>query len=150
MTAILALDLGTQMGWALLRDKHIMSGSEGFHTSRYCGGGRRFLKFTNFLNELNKNFPIDAVFFEEVSFHKHTAPAHVYGGFLAHLTAWCEDKEIPYEGVSVGTIKKHATGTGKANKQDMIKAAEAKGFNPVDDNEADALALLMCVKDTAH
>jgi Holliday junction resolvasome RuvABC endonuclease subunit len=42
----------------------------------------------------------------------------------------------------VGTIKKHATGKGNASKEEMIAAARAKGFNPTDDNQADALMLL--------
>jgi Holliday junction resolvasome RuvABC endonuclease subunit len=61
---------------------------------------------------------------------------------MAHLTAWCEHHQIPYQGVPVGTIKKHATGKGNAGKSDMIAAMVAKGFRPADDNEADALALL--------
>ncbi|MBM3273404.1 hypothetical protein FJY94_09270, partial [Candidatus Kaiserbacteria bacterium] len=58
------------------------------------------------------------------------------------LTAWCEHHQIPYQGVPVGTIKKHATGKGNAGKAEMIAAAKALGFAPVDDNHADALALL--------
>jgi Holliday junction resolvasome RuvABC endonuclease subunit len=46
------------------------------------------------------------------------------------------------QGVAVGTIKKHATGVGYAGKQAVIDAMHALGFDPVDDNEADALALL--------
>lgn len=68
--------------------------------------------------------------------------AHVYGGFLAHLTAWCEDHEIAYQGVGVGVIKKFMTGAGNASKEAMLQAAKDKGFDPVDDNEADALAIL--------
>jgi len=68
--------------------------------------------------------------------------AHAYGGFLAHLTAWCEDKQIPYLGVPVGTIKKHIAGKGNASKNEVISSVVNLGFNPKDDNEADALALL--------
>jgi Holliday junction resolvasome RuvABC endonuclease subunit len=68
--------------------------------------------------------------------------AHAYGGFMAHLTAWCEHHQIPYQGVPVGTIKKHATGKGNASKDEMIAAMKALGHSPTDDNEADALALL--------
>ena len=50
--------------------------------------------------------------------------AHAYGGFMAHLTAWCEHHNIPYAGVPVGTIKKHATGKGNASKDLMIGAAK--------------------------
>ena len=42
----------------------------------------------------------------------------------------------------MGTIKKHATGKGNANKAAMIATMQALGFQPADDNEADALALL--------
>ena len=55
---------------------------------------------------------------------------------------WLEDKNIPYSGVPVGTIKKHVTGKGNANKQAIINAVRGLGFDPRDDNEADALALL--------
>ena len=64
---------------------------------------------------------------------------------MATLTAWCEDREIPYEGVPVGTIKKHATGKGNAGKDEVKKAMVAKGHVPKDDNEADALAQLYYV-----
>ena len=57
------------------------------------------------------------------------------------LTAWCEHHQIPYQGVPVGTIKKHATGKGNANKDQMISAARLRGHAPADDNEADAIAL---------
>jgi Holliday junction resolvasome RuvABC endonuclease subunit len=43
--------------------------------------------------------------------------------------------------VPVGTLKKHATGRGNADKAAMIAAMRTKGFRPADDNEADALAL---------
>jgi Holliday junction resolvasome RuvABC endonuclease subunit len=49
---------------------------------------------------------------------------------------------LPYEGVSVGTIKKFATGNGNASKLAMVAAMEGRGHKPHDENEADALALL--------
>ena len=75
-------------------------------------------------------------------------PIYVHGGFLATLTAWCEEHEVPYEGVPVGTIKRHVTGKGNAGKQAVIEAVRALGFEPEDDNEADALALLHWVVET--
>jgi Holliday junction resolvasome RuvABC endonuclease subunit len=62
---------------------------------------------------------------------------------MATLTAWAELRGIPYEGVPVGTIKKYATGKGNANKDAMIDAARSRGFSPADDNEADAIAILL-------
>lgn len=144
MATILALDLGSQTGWALHQPDHpIISGSESFKPQRFEGGGMRFLRFKRWLTDLKGHTAgLDALYFEEVRRHASTDAAHVYGGFLATLTAWCEHHAIPYQGVPVGTIKKHATGKGNAGKAAMIASAQSHGHTPVDDNEADALALL--------
>jgi Holliday junction resolvasome RuvABC endonuclease subunit len=143
-TSILALDLGTQTGWALLgRDGAITSGSEHFKPQRFEGGGMRYLRFKRWITEVKQSADgLNAVFFEEVRRHAGVDAAHAYGGFMAHLTAWCEHHRIPYQGVPVGTIKKHATGKGNASKDDMVVAARRRGHTPADDNEADALAIL--------
>ncbi len=144
LSSILALDLGTQTGWALRdRDGAVTSGSESFKPQRFEGGGMRYLRFKRWLTEIKQSCDgIDAVYFEEVRRHAGVDAAHAYGGFMAHLTAWCEHHQIPYQGVPVGTIKKHATGKGNANKDQMISAARLRGHAPADDNEADAIALL--------
>ena len=144
ISTILALDLGTSTGWALRStDGTIESGTKSFHPQRFEGGGMRFLRFKCWLSEVKTaSGEIHAIFFEEVRRHAGVDAAHAYGGFMAHLTAWCEHHNIPYSGVPVGTIKKHATGKGNANKDLMIQAAQKRGYAPADDNEADALALL--------
>jgi Holliday junction resolvasome RuvABC endonuclease subunit len=88
------------------------------------------------------------VHFEEVRRHLSTDAAHVHGGLLATLTAWCEQRSIAYQGVPVGTIKRHVTGKGNADKAAVIAAVRARGFNPADDNEADALAILLWATET--
>ncbi len=144
-TTILALDLGTSTGWALRRPGGaIVSGTQHFRPGRYEGGGMRYLRLLGWLNELQETAgPVTSVYFEEVRRHAGVDAAHAYGGFLATLTCWAEPLEIPYQGVPVGTIKRHATGKGNADKAAVIAAMRAKGFNPGDDNEADALALLL-------
>ncbi len=144
LPVILALDLGTTTGWALRgRDDTISSSSEDFKPQRFEGGGMRYLRFKRWLTEIKQSCDgIDAVFFEEVRRHAGVDAAHAYGGFMAHLTAWCEHHKIPYQGVPVGTIKKHATGKGNASKEQMVAAARQRGHVPADDNEADALAIL--------
>jgi len=150
MTTILALDLGSTTGWAMrLADGVIVSGTLDFRSGRYEGGGMRFLRFRSWLDYLLDGAKrIDLIHFEEVRRHVGTDAAHLYGGFLAHLSAWCELKHIPYQGVPVGTIKRHATGKGNAGKDAVIAAMRSKGFNPEDDNEADALAILTWAIDT--
>lgn len=81
----------------------------------------RYLRFTNWLTEIDRlSGPVTAIWFEEVRRHAATDAAHVYGGLMATLTAWAELRGIPYEGVPVGTIKRHATGKGNANKDAMM------------------------------
>ena len=141
---ILALDLGTTTGWAIQdHDGLITSGTASFRPSRYDGGGMRYLRFTNWLTEIDRlSGPIEAIYFEEVRRHVGTDAAHVYGGLMASLTSWAELRGVPYQGVPVGTIKRHATGKGNAPKAAMIAAARARGYSPADDNEADAIAIL--------
>ncbi len=143
-TTILALDLGTTTGWALAQtDAQITSGSQSFKPQRFEGGGMRFLRFKRWLTDIKQcSSDISLIVFEEVRRHAGVDAAHVYGGFMGQLTAWCEHHQIPYEGVPVGTIKKHATGKGNASKDQMIQAMQARNHSVVDDNEADALALL--------
>lgn len=126
ITTILTLDLGTTTGWALRStDGVVVSGTKDFHPQRFEGGGMRFLRFKRWLSEIHTTAgEIGAVYFEEVRRHNGVDAAHVYGGLLATLTAWCEHHNIPYAGVPVGTIKKHATGKGNASK-DLISGVRA-------------------------
>lgn len=143
---MLALDLGTTTGFCVGREGGLISGVQNFKPGRYDGGGIRFVRFRTWLNELKAAYPIDLVVYEEVRRHQGTDAAHVYGGLMATLTAWCEENNIPYEGVPVGEIKKHATGKGNADKEMMKRAAVEIGFAPIDDNEADAICLWHCRK----
>jgi crossover junction endodeoxyribonuclease RuvC len=147
---ILALDLGTVTGWALRSsDAAIVSGTVSFRPSRYDGGGIRYLRFRGWLDQLATDVGgLGAIHFEEVRRHAGTDAAHIYGGLLATLTTWCEERSIPYQGVPVGTIKRHVTGKGNADKAAVIAAVRARGFSPADDNEADALAILLWAIDT--
>jgi len=155
---ILALDLGTTTGWALRSaNGPVAHGFVSFKSQRFEGGGMRYLRFGRWLADMlalsgqqsgsqtgsQTNLTgIGAVYFEEVRRHLGVDAAHVYGGLLATLTAWCEHHQIPYQGVPVGTIKRHATGKGNAGKAEVVAAMKALGHPVTDDNEADALALL--------
>jgi Holliday junction resolvasome RuvABC endonuclease subunit len=149
-SSILALDLGSTTGWAVRTARcRILHGTAEFRPSRYEGGGMRYLRFGKWLDQtLDVTGGIDAVYFEEVRRHAGTDAAHVFGGLLATLTAWCEEHELPYQGVPVGTWKRHACGKGNASKDEVIAAMCERGFEPADDNEADAIAILLWALDT--
>ena len=138
---LLALDLGTKCGWKLGDLRLSLSGVWDLAGTRFSGGGMRFVHFHKQLVDVTAQLRPDLVLYEEVRRHLSTDSAHVYGGLMATLTAWCECDELPYQGVPVQTIKKFATGKGNANKDLVIAAMKHLGLHPRDDNEADAMAL---------
>jgi hypothetical protein len=150
LQTLLALDLATTTGWALRStDGAITSGTVSFRPGRYDGGGMRYVRFRAWLERLAADVgPIGVIYFEEVRRHLGTDAAHIFGGLLATLTCWAQTRGVPYQGVPVGTIKRHATGKGNALKEAMIAAVRGHGFRPLDDNEADAIAILLWAIET--
>ena len=142
--SILALDLGTKMGWSLYSDDNIYSCVEDFSlkVKEKNRQGKRFEKFEMFLNLMRKKYNINYVFFEKVmQHHKSRAAAAIYNGFWAILIAWCEKNNIMYEGVPVGTIKRFIAGKGNASKEEVIDSVKNKGFSDIID---DNLFLFFC------
>lgn len=141
MAKILALDLGTNTGFAIGGPQHMVSGHWNLKPGRYDGGGMRFVKMRSNLEEIRKAYGVTHVFFEEVRRHRGVDAAHVYGGLMGTLTAWCEENDIPYSGLPVGEIKKAWTGSGNASKEAMVAECEKRGFSPRTEDEADAIAV---------
>lgn len=139
---ILALDLGTKTGWAAEVAGTVLSGTEDFSPKRYDSQAMRYIRFQKWLDEIHETVDVQHIAYEEVRRHVGTQAAHVYGGLMAHLLTWCQVRDIPAEAYPVGTIKKFWAGAGNASKDAMILAARERGFDPRDDNEADALAIL--------
>ena len=91
----------------------------------------------------HKIHPIDLILYEEVMRHQGTKAAHIYGAIEGAIQMVCYLNKIPFKKIPVGTIKKHATGKGKADKQMMVDAAEARGWKVKgSDDKADALWML--------
>jgi hypothetical protein len=147
---MLAVDLGTTTGWAMaLPGSSMASGTVSLKPSRYDGGGMRYLRFRSWLDTLVEDVgTIGEVHYEEVRRHLSTDAAHVHGGLLGTLSAWCEEWSIAYQGVPVGTIKRFIAGRGNADKAAVIEAVRARGYSPADNNEADAIAILLWALET--
>jgi len=138
---ILALDIATKCGWAY-KDKRIKSGTIDLKKdTHFDGAGVVFLKFERWLQRF---LEADLIIVEGVIKQDggQIAQQRRYGGLLAIVQKFGDKHSIPYTAEGVSTIKKFWTGSGKASKELMVETAREKGFNPRDDNEADALALL--------
>lgn len=146
---ILALDLGTTTGFAFDNEGKISSGAKNFKPRKFDSVGLKFMLFRKFiLEQFIAKHPLDVVVFESVNFGTTTYSSQVYGGFVATLCSLCEECDINYTGLGVSMIKKRISGKGNANKKMMIESIRKLGFNPKCDNEADAIACLLCYKDS--
>jgi len=146
---IIGLDLGTHCGYAYTETDEVVGAQTGcwnFSPKRFEGGGFRYLRFGVALRELigKGDASKTVVFFEEVGYHRGADAAHVYGAFYGKLQEICDSIGVPYRGVPIGTIKKRATGYGRASKSDMIEAARKMWRVEMTDDQADAAWVLQC------
>lgn len=138
---VLALDLGTNLGYAYTDAKgFVMHGSKDF-TPKHSRG-QRWITARMFLAQLITDHKIEVIAYEEVMNHSAVFAAHVYGGFLAILEEFADRYDLELCPHGVGQVKKSWTGNGAAKKPMMIQGALDRGFKPRDDNSADALAIL--------
>lgn len=138
---ILALDLGTKTGWALWRDGLVLSGVQDFSLKRGDGKGMRFVYFERWMADMLAGVTLVAW---EQAHNRGGAATEILNGFVCYTKALCDVRNIPYTSVHSATLKKHATGSGRADKAKMIGAAGDRwaGQDIADDNQADALCLL--------
>jgi len=139
---ILALDLGTKTGWAGSVDKRVESGVQDFSLKRGESPGMRFVRFNSWLVEMIEVIEPDIVIYEQPH-NRGGAATMVLNGMLAYVLEKCAKYEVEHEPVHSSTLKKFATGSGRAGKEDMIKVAQARFPEKkiIDDNEADALCI---------
>ena len=132
------------------RDGAIASGAVSFKPSRYDGGGVRYLRFRAWLDSVaNDAGGIGVIHYEEIRRHRrHRRRARLWRPARNADRRGARSVAIAYQGVPVGTIKRFIAGKGNADKDAVIAAVRARGFAPADDNEADALAILLWAIET--
>lgn len=142
---ILALDLGTKTGFALRRrDAKLLHGTEDFTPRASWAPGQKWQRFRSWLSTTITENNITQIAFEDVKRHGpgQVLAAHAYGGFRAMLEMVADQHRVTLIPFGVGQIKKHWTGSGVAKKDEMVMQATVRRFRVVDDNNADALAIL--------
>lgn len=165
---VLGLDLGTSTGWTATWYKpgdpvvpaelQLTVGQVDLSAGPYESGAVRFLRLRHFLSAVKpdlivyehvRNTPAGAItkYNGAALLARAMTSAQLFGAFQGVLTGWAEEFDVPCTGVSIGQIKKRATGKGNAGKELVISAAnktfgldlDPEGFeNSGVDNVADS------------
>lgn len=165
---VIGIDLGTSCGWALALDDELRSGTWDLKpVARSCARTRQRVLWER-LDELREQHGQPALIaHEEVMAHgraderevkcgacgrktlvrvqaTNVLAAHVYAALQGTLALWCDAREVRLESVPVGTLKKFATGDGRAKKDDMVAWARFRWPDQsiTTDDQADALHVL--------
>jgi len=139
----LALDLATKTGWALRRNGTLFSGVQDFTPRRGDSPGMRFLRFVNWLESMIALNDIRLIVYEQA--HQRGGHAtEVCVGLVTHTQSTAAAHNVEHTSVPSLTLKKFATGSGRADKGMMLLEAKSKWPDQqvTDDNQADALWLL--------
>ena len=139
---ILALDIASICGFRTETASGVWNFNKQKRGDSY---GMRLIRFKSSLKEILDLEEIDVVVYERPA-GMFKSSIIVASEMIGVLIALCEERGIQYTAYSATEIKKFATGKGNAKKQDMIDAAISLGFNPADDNEADAIHLYNLAK----
>jgi Holliday junction resolvasome RuvABC endonuclease subunit len=143
---LLALDLATRCGWALLENGRLESGTDTFDVKRGESPGTRYLRFNRWLDEFalhpSAGLPrVELIVFEQAH-QRGGAATEVAAGFSTRVMEFCAKHGIEHASVHTASLKKWTTGKGNADKAAMLEAV-ARRWKRVDtDDEADAVALL--------
>lgn len=141
MKKILSLDIATKTGWKT----ETSSGVWNLKPNRGESEGMRVVRFKAKVRELIQLENIDLIAYERPA-GMHKSSIMVASEMVGVLKDLCIELNINLACYSATEIKKFATGKGNANKEAMIAAATKLGYNPQDDNEADAIHLYLLTK----
>lgn len=140
---ILTLDLATKTGWCKGDgESRPLSGvirlpSTGDDVGSFLAAYvREFRALT--VDENVSSIVFEAPLLPQTTSFKTVTKLHSLAGMTEYL---CLRHKIPCASAHNGKIKKAMTGKGNAKKPEMIAGVKALGFNPADDNEADAIAI---------
>jgi Holliday junction resolvasome RuvABC endonuclease subunit len=140
---ILALDLGTHTGWAT-NVNFFSFGVQVFDVKRGESPGMRYIRFNAWLEEMWGLLEPELVSYEQtLPFHRGSMAAEIAAGFATRVQEFCARHKIEHTAVHSATLKKFATGHGRASKEMMKKAFQERyDVVPTSDDMADAGCLL--------
>ncbi|GJE13669.1 hypothetical protein [Methylobacterium longum] len=143
---ILALDLATKTGWAVgSPDSEPRYGTKVL-PSTYEDIGRFAAAYNEWLLDMITLESPALIVFEAPILAGQTTltTARKLGGLAWHTEFVCNLRQVRCAEHHLQSVKKFFAGSGCADKTAMIEAARRHGWDPKDDNAADALGLWAC------
>lgn len=146
---IAGLDFGLSLGWSVLNDgAYVVSGVEVLKGLDHYA--EVFHRFDLFVDTLITTHKPQYIGYEKPPPTLRSYAQIVFHGQLALLWMRCKRRGVGFDGVAVPTLKKFATGHGRAGKDMMIESAfdyvrDSVGRGRVDEglkishDEADAI-----------
>lgn len=141
---ILSLDIGSDTGWAKLKNGIIQSSGVVSFVKKDSHPGDRFLRFHNWLRENGKD--VQEIFYEDVPRFESAKAARSYCGYLATIQMFCLSAGKRMTNIKANSVKKEFSGHGNADKKAMCQAAHRLGWkngllgSDMDHDECDAIA----------
>lgn len=136
---ILALDIATHTGFYCLHGH----GTWNFTESKRRNNNKQHKDFRDTLINYIVAHGIRHIVAEDVNVNNYFSDMHKLSEFRGILYEVCDSLDLPEPTfINVATLKKWATGNGRATKPDMMRACVEKyNFQPADDNVSDACHL---------
>lgn len=136
---VLALDIATHTGYFSMHE----AGTWNFTESRRRNGNKLHGAFRTMLITFIRRYGIRRIVAEDVCVNRHFYDMRRLAEMRGILLEVCDELDLSEpEFVNVTTLKKWATGDGRATKARMIDACRQRyGILPIDDNAADACHL---------
>lgn len=133
---VLSLDIATQTGYYSVHE----SGAWSFYESKARNDNKQHKAFRDTLIDFICKYDIRQVVAEDVNVNNHFIDMRKLSEFRGILLEVCDELDLPEPVfLNVATVKKFATGNGRATKLDMINACVTKyNYRPQTDDEADA------------
>lgn len=143
---ILAVDPGGSCGWAVGDAGAGASGLIASGTWRLDADrshpGLRYVRLISECDLLLREHPSVALVAYEMPHMSGRLAAEYHLGVVTHLQSWAARQSLPVLAVHSATLKKHATGDGRADKSAMVlHARQAFKRDPQTHDEADAMFL---------
>lgn len=135
---ILALDLATTSGWACGKGTNLKYGH--FTVSKCDNVSDKFLRFSTLIERLIFIKKPEVIAIERPIVRGY-ASTYWLCGVCAITEMEAASKKISVVKFGPTTIKKFVTGSGRATKEDMMKAIKKLKFKPEVHDEADAIGL---------